>query len=225
MEILERKTVNQKFSISLILLGFVVLLAATTFYQPNNIGVPYYNDASFTPLWNIDKAGSDDLHRIAPFKTTNQSGKAVTNEHLKGKLTLVNFFFTVCQSVCPKMKDTMKKVQANFNGNPKVSFLSYSVTPDNDTVHKLAEYARANKIPKQQWNLVTGDKTEIYNLARKSYFIEEEPGLSKSTKQFLHTENLVLIDGDGHIRGLYNGTLEAEVPRITEDIQLLLNQL
>ena len=156
---------------------------------------------------------------------TNQSGESFSDKDLKGKITLVNFFFTVCQSVCPKMKETMKKVQSNFEGNSKVSLLSYSVTPEDDSVDKLADYALTNKIPVDQWNLLTGDKTEIYNLARKSYFIEEEPGLSKSAKQFLHTENLVLIDGNGHIRGLYNGTLEAEVPRISEDITILLKSL
>ena len=119
----------------------------------------------------------------------------------------------------------MKKVHSNFDGNPAVLFLSFSVTPDTDTVHKLAEYAKSNDIPERQWNLLTGDKTEIYKLARRSFFIEEEPGLLKSAKQFLHTENLVLIDVDGHIRGLYNGTLEAEVPRISEDIRALLLEL
>ncbi|WP_411273972.1 SCO family protein [Daejeonella sp.] len=193
--------------------------------KPMSLGYLNYNEASFTPLWSLDKIGPGKLHTIAPFRMINQSNDAITEKNLKGKITLVNFFFTACQSVCPKMKNTMKKVHSNFEDNSRVLFLSYSVTPENDTVEKLAEYARSNGIPGKQWNLLTGDKTEIYKLARKSYFIEEEPGLSKSVRQFLHTENLVLIDGEGHIRGLYNGTLEAEEPRISEDILGLLKDL
>lgn len=225
METLERKTVSLRLSICLVLLTTAILLAESTFDRRDEVTVPYYNEASFTPLWNMDQISSAKLHKIAAFRTTNQSGKPVTQEDLKDKITLVNFFFTSCQSVCPKMKNTMNKVQASFDGNLKVSFLSYSVAPESDDVGKLSEYARINNIPTKQWNLVTGDKSKIYDLARKSYFIEEEPGLSRSTKQFLHTENLVLIDGEGHIRGLYNGTLEAEVPRITADIKGLLDAL
>lgn len=221
MGILGRKTVSQKLSITLIAAALIVMVVHGCVH-PEEHEVPYYNEASFTPVWNISETESHKFHTIAPFNMMNQSGEHVTDKILKGKITLVNFFFTSCQSVCPKMKDTMKKVQANFNGNNKVFFLSFSVTPDDDTVSKLAEYAKVNLIPEQQWNLLTGNKGEIYNLARRSFFIEEEPGLSKSAKQFLHTENLVLIDGNGHIRGLYNGTLEAEVPRISEDIRALL---
>ena len=224
METLGRKIVFQRLSIAFITAA-VILLLANTFDSTHEHKVPYYNEASFTPIWNPGKTESGTLHTIAPFYMINQSGERVTSNVLKGKITLVNFFFAACQSVCPKMKDTMKKVHSNFDGNPAVFFLSFSVTPDNDTVHKLAEYAKSNNIPERQWNLLTGDKTEIYKLARQSFFIEEEPGLSKSAKQFLHTENLVLIDGDGHIRGLYNGTLEAEVPRISEDIRALLEEL
>ncbi|MES3018620.1 MAG: SCO family protein [Bacteroidota bacterium] len=222
MATLERKIAFRRFNIPILLLAAVGMLAVCNLRKTEESTVPYYNEASFTPVWNVDKEKAAKMHKVAAFRMTNQSGQVITHDNLKGKITLVNFFFTACQSVCPKMKDTMKKVQANFSGDQKVSFLSYSVTPDKDNVNKLAEYALANKIPAKQWNLLTGDKTKIYELARKSYFIEEEIGLSKSSKQFLHTENLVLIDGDGHIRGLYNGTLETEVPRITQDINELL---
>lgn len=118
----------------------------------------------------------------------------------------------------------MKQVFEQFKGNKNVLFLSHSVTPERDSVRKLYEYARRNNILSKQWHLVTGNKSEIYDIARKGYFIEEEMGLSKTTTQFLHTENFVLIDQKGHIRGLYNGTLEAEVPRIIDDINYLIKE-
>jgi protein SCO1/2 len=216
MATLVKKTVSRRSKVVGILL--LLSLACNSSHETK---VPYYNDAAFTPLW-INKQKAKGIHKIETFHVVNQKGKIITNENLKGKVTLVNFFFTTCQGICPKMMHTMKMVQENFKNNKEVSFISYSVTPDKDDIRKLSTYAEDNNIPVKQWNLVTGNKAEIYKLARESYFIEEEPGLSKNLKQFLHTENFVLIDYEGHIRGLYNGTLEAEVPRITEDIQALL---
>ena len=118
----------------------------------------------------------------------------------------------------------MKEAHHNFEGNKNVVFLSHSVTPDIDSVSRLFQYARQNGYLSEQWHLLTGSKNKIYKLARLSYFIEEEMGLQKQPNQFLHTENFVLIDKQGHIRGLYNGTLQAEVPRITEDIKALLEE-
>ncbi len=116
----------------------------------------------------------------------------------------------------------MKLVFQRFKSNKKVLFLSHSVTPEIDNTAKLYQYASKNKVLSRQWHFLTGDKAAIYSLARKSYFIEEETGLSKTTGQFLHTEKFVLIDQKGYIRGIYNGTLEAEVPRIIQDIEALL---
>lgn len=184
--------------------------------------VPYYNDATFTPSWDPDARELSRLHTIASFNFINQYRKKVSNRTLSGKVYLTDFFFTSCPSICPKLTNTMKLVFDHFKGNSKVLFLSHSVTPRIDSVPRLYAYARKNNILSPQWHFITGDEKEIYEIARKSYFIEEELGLSKSSNQFLHTENFVLIDGKGFIRGIYNGTLEAEVPRIIEDIEALL---
>ncbi|MBC8051629.1 MAG: SCO family protein [Sphingobacteriaceae bacterium] len=184
--------------------------------------VPYYNDANFTPFWAPTVEDKANLHKIGAFSFTNQYGREVSNQNFKGKVYLASFFFTSCPSICPKLTNTMKMVFDNFKGNKNVLFLSHSVTPDIDSVSRLYDYAKENQILSKQWHLVTGDKSEIYNIARKGYFIEQETGLTKLSGQFLHTENFVLIDADGHIRGIYNGTLEAEVPRIIEDINFLI---
>jgi protein SCO1 len=222
MEILVKKTVIL-FGRILLLSVFINTTLALSSCTDKKLNVPYYNDASFTPIWHPDNSEIKKLHTIAPFTFVNQYGNPVTNNLFKGKVYLVSFFFTTCPGICPKLTQTMKMVYNNFRKNSKVLLLSHSVTPDIDTPDRLYKYAEKNNILSQQWQLVTGERSEIYTIARKSYFIEEEMGLSKLTGQFLHTENLVLIDDRGHIRGIYNGTLQAEVPRITEDIKSLIN--
>ncbi|KAA5537008.1 SCO family protein [Taibaiella lutea] len=186
--------------------------------------VPFYTDASYTPIWKIDAQAKNNLNHIAPFRFTNQYGRTFSSEDLKGKIYLANFFFTTCKGICPKMTNNIKKIYQHFEGNPRVLFLSHSVTPEIDSVAKLKAYADANDIHTPQWELLTGKATEIYNLARKSYFVEEANGLSKDSTEFLHTENIVLVDKDGHIRGLYNGTIALDAERAIEDIDALLQE-
>lgn len=185
--------------------------------------LPYYHTANFTPYWEGEsKFSKDTLHTIASFEFTNQDGNVVTGSNYKNKIYVADFFFTICPGICPKLTSNLKKVAEAFKENPDVMFLSYSVTPDIDSVAQLKKYAREHDLP-SSWNLVTGDKEEIYTLARQSYFAEREIGFQNSTQEFLHTEHFILVDQDGHIRGIYNGTLELEAGRLIDDIQLLLH--
>lgn len=190
----------------------------------NKSKVPYYNTPEFTPIWTSDKNITDTLHVISKFYFINQNGDATNNETFKNKIYLTDFFFTRCPSICPKMTATMKAVYEYYKNNPQVFFLSHSVTPEMDSVAILKKYAVSKGVDNNQWHFVTGNKNDIYNIARKSYFVEQQQGFSYDSTQFLHTENLILIDKKGHIRGLYNGTLPAEIPRIIEDINGLLNE-
>lgn len=184
--------------------------------------VPYYRTAEFTAEWlDTAAAAAPTLHRIAPFAFTDQQREAVTPESLRGKIYVASFFFSSCPSICPRMTRTLKRIQEAFRGDPGVALVSHTVDPDNDTPERLAEYARMNGIESDQWHLVTGDQSAIYELARTSYFAEKQLGLNKSTDEFLHTENMLLIDGEGHIRGIYNATLPAEASRVIEDIRVL----
>jgi protein SCO1/2 len=206
---------------------FMLSLLSSLLFACNNnteYKVPFYADASYTPIWKIDAQEKGNLTRIAPFRFTNQYGQTFSSEDVKGKVYLANFFFTTCKGICPKMTNNIKKIYQHFEGNPNVLFLSHSVTPEIDSVAKLKEYADANGINTPQWELLTGKATEIYSLARKSYFVEEANGLSKDSTEFLHTENIVLIDKDGHIRGLYNGTIALDAERAIEDINELLKE-
>jgi protein SCO1/2 len=187
--------------------------------------VPYYAAADFTAEWlDPGAAATQALHRIAPFSFVDQDREMVTQASLRGKIYVASFFFTSCPSICPKMTATLKRVHEAFHGDADVALVSHSVDPETDTPERLAEYARKHGIESGQWHLVTGDQGAIYELARSSYFAEKQLGLSKTRDQFLHTENMLLIDGDGHIRGIYNATLPAEASRVIEDIHLLRQQ-
>lgn len=184
--------------------------------------LPYYHTPDFNPIWESDDL--DTLHTIANFSFTNQNGQLVTDEAIQDKIYLSNFFFTNCGGICPKMTRNMEKVQNAFEAEEDVLFLSHSVAPQIDSVAKLKTYANNFNVNDKQWHFLTGNKSEIYEMARQSYFAEEEPGFNKDSTQFLHTEHFILVDRNKHIRGIYNGTLELEMDRIIEDVTLLLEQ-
>ena len=200
---------------------WIYFIVCTACQQKSSL--PYYHTANFTPYWEGEsKFSKDTLHTIAPFEFTNQDGNVVTGSNYKNKIYVADFFFTICPGICPTLTSNLKKVAEAFKENPDVMFLSYSVTPDIDSVAQLKKYAQKHNLP-ASWNLVTGDKEEIYTLARQAYFAEREIGFQNSTKEFLHTEHFILVDKEGHIRGIYNGTLELEAGRLIDDIQLLLH--
>jgi protein SCO1 len=184
--------------------------------------LPYYNAADFTPVWNIDTLRTP-LHTIPAFTFTGQNNEPVTEKTFNNKIYIANFFFTGCGVVCPKMTTNLAKVQRAFAGNPHIAFLSHSVTPWIDSAATLKAYATRYGLS-NNWHLVTGDQSAIYQLARRSYFAEEEPGFGKDSTEFLHTEHALLIDKNKHIRGVYNGTLELEMERLITDIELLLEE-
>jgi len=205
------------------LINFIWICFAIASCAPEN-SVPYYHTADFTPLWDGQGHFSKDtLHTIAPFRFTNQDGKAVTNASFKNKIYVANFFFTICPGICPKLTANLGKVADTFKDSPEVMFISHSVTPDIDSVTQLKKYAVEHGIRSGQWNLITGDKEKIYSLARQSYFVEREIGFQNSTQGFLHTEHFILIDQQGHLRGIYNGTLALESERLIDDIMLLIH--
>lgn len=131
------------------------------------------------------------------------------------------FCFTICPGICPKMTSNLSLVQHEFEQGASVRLVSYSVMPWVDSVAVLKDYAELRGVNSEQWNLLTGPKEEIYQLARQSFFAEKEIGIDKSSDGFLHTENFILIDGSGRIRGVYNGTLPLEVKRLISDIRTL----
>lgn len=181
--------------------------------------LPYYNTPDFEPVWNPAK--DTKLHTISAFSFINQNGEIITDKNLEEKITIVNFIFTTCGGICPDMTKNLRTVQDTFAKDNIVCFLSHSVKPWEDSVPRLKEFAGIYGINEKKWNLVTGNKADIYTLARKAYFAEEDAGFNKDSTEFLHTENVLLIDKNKHIRGLYKGTLPLDMQHLITDISIL----
>ncbi|WP_139957871.1 SCO family protein [Flavicella sediminum] len=184
--------------------------------------LPFFNTGDFTPEWiSIDDKTYSDIHSIPDFSFINQDGLEVTQDTYKGKIYVADFFFTSCTGICRSLSLNMKILQEEFMDDPDVYLLSHSVTPSMDSVPVLKKYAKDYGVNSKKWNLVTGDKEVIYELARTAYFSDEDFVKTKEASEFIHTENFLLIDAKGRIRGVYNGTLQLEAKRLIRHIKLL----
>jgi protein SCO1/2 len=160
-------------------------------------------------------------HRISNFKLTDQNANTLTNDSLKDKVHVANFFFCSCRSICPRMTNYMLLVQKEFRNDKRVALLSYTVDPEHDSVAALKKYAEENHIDGRQWHLLTGTRNELYDLSKNSYFLSVG---SAGPDNFEHSEKFVLVDADMIIRGYYNGTDSVEVEKLKSDIRTLLIQ-
>ena len=204
---------------------FIVLSAIilTLFYsalKPKKT-LPIYNPADVNPeLVDSTVQYISKYHTIADFSFTNQNGKTITQKDYEGKIYVADFFFTTCGSICPKMTNNLSDIQKAFANNPKVKLLSFTVFPETDSVPVLKAYAKKNQVNDAKWNLVTGDKKEIYTLARKSY-LAVKLGKPSELYDMVHTENFVLVDTKKRVRGFYDGTNKEDIKRLIEDITFL----
>jgi len=187
--------------------------------------LPYYQDASFTPFWYFNiKDSINSFHKIPSFKLINQLGDSISEKTFEGKVYVTDFFFTTCPGICPMMTSNMSLIQEDFKDESRVLLLSHSVTPEYDSVPVLKDYAKEKEVLDNKWHLVTGDRKVIYDLGRKSYFVEESLGEISIESDFLHTENFVLIDQNRHIRGIYNGLRKNDINQLIKDIRTLINK-
>jgi len=159
-------------------------------------------------------------HKIADFKLINQNGKIITQNNYKDKIYVADFFFTTCQTICPIMTDHMSQIQKEILDDNDVMLLSHSVTPKIDSVAQLKRYADKKGVNDAKWNLVTGEKKQIYELARKSYLAVKDDG-NGDEFDMIHTENFILIDKKRRIRGFYDGTNLDAISQLLEDIKTL----
>ena len=209
-----------------VIMCLVALLLTTVGCQSDKVPadevLPFYLDVDFTPQWiDQDSETYQNIHTIAPLALTNQDGETVTEKTFEGKIYVADFFFATCPGICPTMTRNMGKIQEALKDDDEVLILSHSVTPETDTVPVLKHYAHENGIISGKWHLVTGERQAIYTQARTSYFAEEDLGLPVNENDFLHTENMLLIDKQRRIRGIYKGTFQNEMTRLLEDIRLL----
>lgn len=160
------------------------------------------------------------FHKISSFELVNQNNQTVTNEFYDGKIYIADFFFTTCPGICPIMKDNMIDLQEEFLDDDQVYLLSHTVTPEIDSVSVLKDYSIEKGVLDYKWNMVTGDKKQIYELARKSYLVAEDIETSFEY-DMIHTENFVLIDPERRIRGFYDGTDKESIKQLVKDVYIL----
>ncbi len=216
---------------SLVLRVFLVLLVfcsafylAFRFLQPEFKSLPFYDPADVNPdLVEPAIRGVGKGHTIADYSLTDQKGEVFQSTSMKGKVWMADFFFTTCPSICKNMAVQKQFLQDAFADQPLFQIVSHSVNPEKDSVSVLAEYANLNNVDYTKWKLLTGEKSEIYTLARTSFLVARAPTESIE-HDFIHTENFVLIDQKGRIRGFYDGTSEEAVKQLVIDAQWLLKR-
>jgi protein SCO1/2 len=205
------------FLLSLALVVFVYAFFVYDKTKPIRY-LPIYGEKEYE-----SKNGKTDTtyHTIPNFSFIDQNGKKITQKNLNNSVYVADFFFTTCHSICPIMSTQIQRVAEKFKGNSEVKFLSHTVDPETDTVEQLNRYAIEHKANVNQWMFVTGDKKELYDIARTGYLLDASIG-DGGPDDFIHTQNFALVDKDNRIRGYYDGTNTKEVDQLITDIDLLL---
>lgn len=199
----------------------IIVLPVYYFLLKVDKRLPIYNPVDINPKL-VDKSIRflTKNHTISDFKLINQNGKIITQNDYKNKIYIADFFFATCKGICLPMANNMLKLQEHYKNDHNIMFLSHSVTPKIDSVPLLKDYALKKGVIDGKWNVTTGDKKHIYQLARKSYFAVLDEG-DGGEQDFIHTENFILIDKERRIRGIYDGTKPKNIQKIINDIELL----
>jgi protein SCO1/2 len=205
-------------------IGFVILSAIIIYIIFSILNVekplPVWQPANFEPkLVDSTIQHVKKYHTVADFSLTNQNGQTITQDNYADKIYIADFFFTTCQSICPIMTDNMVYIQNQILNDDDVMLLSHSVTPEIDSVEQLKRYANKKGVKDGKWNLVTGDRKQIYDLARKSYLVVEDD--VSADYGMIHTENFALIDKKKQIRGVYSGIRRSAIDSLLQDLKKL----
>ena len=186
--------------------------------------LPIFNPSDLNPAVvddDLERVGRG--HRIGNFSLTDQWGNAVDSSLLQGKVYIADFFFTTCPSICIDMGSNFQKIQEHYKDEPRFALTSHTVMPEVDSVEVMNAYGSRMGAIKGKWHLLTGEKRELYRLARREYFAVMEPGTSFDEHDFIHTENVILVDEKKRIRGFYDGTDDLQMEQLIADIQVLLD--
>ena len=182
--------------------------------------LPIYQPVNFEPkLVDSSIQHVEKYHTVADFKLVNQNGDTITQDTYKDKIYVTDFFFTTCRTICPIMTSNMAIIQEEIINDDEILLLSHTVTPEIDTVAQLKRYALKKGVIDSKWNLVTGDRKQIYDLARKSYLVVEDDGMGNYG--MVHTENFALVDKKRQIRGVYSGISQSGIDSLLRDIKTL----
>ncbi len=197
----------KKATISLIGILLILGFSITFFYSFYKKDLPKYGEPG---------------HKISSFSFINQNGKVVTDKDVANKVRVIEYFFTTCKGICPKMNRNMLTVYKQFKGDPNVVILSHTVNPEVDSVPVLKKYSDSIGVLSQQWMFLTGDKKELYDVARAQYLLTAGEFNDTNTpieQDFIHTEKFALVDKNDQIRGFYDGTNEKEIEKLISDIK------
>ena len=206
-------------------MSFFSIVVITSFYfilQPK-VSLPIYSPSMVSEeLVEEDIRYVKKYHSISNFSLTNQNGDLINQEFYQNKIYIADFFFTTCPDICPKMTENMGYLQNELKNQTDVLLVSFSVTPNIDSVSVLRAYADLKGVDDSKWNLFTGSKKDIYELARKSFLVAKNDG-DGGKYDMIQTENFVLIDKENRIRGFYDGTNEVEMNKLLKDVRILQN--
>jgi protein SCO1/2 len=206
-------------------MSFFSIVVITSFYfilQPK-VSLPIYSPSMVSEeLVEEDIRYVKKYHSISNFSLTNQNGELINQEFYQNKIYIADFFFTTCPDICTKMTENMGYLQNELKNQTDVLLVSFSVTPNIDSVNVLRAYADLKGVDDSKWNLFTGSKKDIYELARKSFLVAKNDG-DGGKYDMIHTENFVLIDKENRIRGFYDGTNEVEMNKLLKDVKILQN--
>jgi protein SCO1/2 len=201
--------------LKIIVLNFLVALLAFSCSQEKKL--------PFLGPKQVNAQGDTVYHQIPSFRFLNQDSIFVSEKDVEGKVYVADFFFTTCPTICPKMKTQMLRIYERYKDRDEVRIISHSIDPDFDTPNVLKDYATRLQVKAPKWNLLTGDKAAIYQLGQKSYMVsaQEDPNEAGG---FVHSGAFILVDKNRHVRGIYDGTVEAEVNHLLEDMEILLKE-
>ncbi|PKP16888.1 MAG: SCO family protein [Bacteroidetes bacterium HGW-Bacteroidetes-23] len=210
------------------ILGFIlfsaIFLSISIYLLTPNKKLPIFNPSDVNPeLVDSTVQHVSKYHTIADFSFTNQNGEIISQKNYEGKIYVADFFFTTCPTICPIMQDNMVEIQNAFKDVPDVMLLSHTVMPHIDSVPVLKKYALEKGVIDSKWNLVTGDKKDIFYIARKSY-LAVKTETEGELYDMVHTENFILVDKKRRVRGFYDGTNKEEIKRLIEDIRFLMTE-
>lgn len=208
------------FAVVMLVLSAIIITAIYQILKPEETLQVFQPNRIDPELVDISKQRVKKYHTIADFSLLNQNGDTITQADYENKIYIADFFFTTCPTICPIMTDNMVKLQEQLKNQNDVLLLSHTVTPEIDSVPVLKAYARKKGVIDAKWNLVTGDKKQIYDLARKSYLVAKEEPFG-GDYDMIHTENFVLVDTQRRIRGFYDGTNWEDMERLLKELKIL----
>lgn len=211
------KTQNLK---RILILG--ILFGSSIFYLLLIQGENHFNKLEIYGPKEPVANGDTIYHTIPAFSFVNQEGKRITEKDLEGKIFVASFFFATCPKICPKMNYNIKGVADKFRLDQRIKFLSFTVDPEKDSVEALSAYAKEREADNSQWWFLTGNKDSIYSIARDGFLVPAAGG--KTAEDFFHSQDLMLIDKEKRIRGIYDGLDESEVKRLCDEVEVLLQE-